>query len=170
MITKKKEKEMKKIYLAGPDVFLPNAIEHGNYLKRLCEQHGYIGLSPMDNEVSGNHPHQIAQRIKEANIALIKECDVVIANVSPFRGPEPDSGTVWEIGYAQGLGKKVLAYSSDMRTLKEKTQAILGLGDSPHDKEGMEIEDFYLTHNLMYADCVVGKTFEECLRTLDMQQ
>lgn len=157
-----------KIYLAGPDVFLPNAIEHGKYLKYMCEQYGYIALYPMDNEIYGNHPYQIAQLIKESNIALIKQCDVVIANVSPFRGPEPDSGTIWEIGFAQGLGKKVLAYSSDMRHLKEKTQAILGLGESAYDKEGMEIEDFNLTHNLMYASCVVGKTFEECLQTLDM--
>ena len=156
-----------KIYIAGPDVFLPNAFEQARALKELCEQYGHTGLFPLDNEVSGNHPHQIAQRIKEANIALIKECDVVIANVSPFRGPEPDSGTVWEIGFAQGLGKKVLAYSSDMRMLKEKTQAILDLGNSAYDKDGMEIEDFFLTHNLMYADCVVGNSFESCLQKLN---
>lgn len=73
---------------------------------------------------------------------------------------------MWEVGFAQGLGKKVLAYSSDTRTLKKKTQAILNLGDSAHDHDGMEIEDFGLTHNLMFADCIVGTTFEECLKIL----
>lgn len=97
---------------------------------------------------------------------MIHECDIVIANLSPFRGPEPDSGTVWEVGFAQGLGKKVLAYSTDMRTLKEKTQAILNLGDASRDTSGMAIEDFGLTHNLMFAHCVVASNFEACLKLL----
>ena len=35
---------MKKIYLAGPDVFLANAIEEGERLKALCQDYGYEGL------------------------------------------------------------------------------------------------------------------------------
>jgi len=97
---------------------------------------------------------------------LIQNCDIVIANVSPFRGPEPDSGTVWEIGYAQALNKKVLAYSSDMRTLKEKTQEILNLKNSDCDSNGMAIEDFGLTHNLMFSDIVLSDSFEGCLKIL----
>ena len=80
--------------------------------------------------------------------------------------PEPDSGTVWEVGYAMGLGKTVVGYSSNMQTLKEKTQTILGLGNAQRDREGLLIEDFGLTHNLMYAHCVVGETFEEALKHL----
>lgn len=95
---------------------------------------------------------------------MIASCDILIANLSPFRGPEPDSGTVWEVGYAQGLGKKVFAYSSDVRTLKERTQAMLQLGASGTDQEGMVIEDFGLTHNLMFAHLVVSDSLEGCLR------
>ncbi len=51
---------MKKIYLAGPDVFLPNAIEEGERLKALCEEYGYEGLFPMDNIISGETPTEIA--------------------------------------------------------------------------------------------------------------
>ena len=112
---------MKKIYLAGPDVFLPNAIEEGERLKALCKEYGYEGLFPMDNVISGETPKEIAQKIQEANKQMIHMCDIVIANLSPFRGPEPDSGTVWEVGYAQAFGKKVVGYSTDRRTLKEKT-------------------------------------------------
>lgn len=70
------------------------------------------------------------------------------------------------MGFAQGLGKHVLAYSTDMRTLKEKTQAILHLGDAQCDTTGMAIEDFGLTHNLMFAQCVVASSFEACLKLL----
>ena len=151
---------MKKIYLAGPDVFLPNAIEEGERLKALCKEYGYEGLFPMDNVVSGKTPHEIAQKIQEANNQMIHTCDMVIANLSPFRGPEPDSGTVWEVGYAQAFGKKVFGYSTDRRTLKEKTQAMLELGESDVDREGMVIEDFGLSHNLMFANCMVADSFE----------
>lgn len=157
---------MKKIYLAGPDVFLPHAIEHGNQLKAMCATYGYEGLFPIDNVIQGASPLEISQKIMEANKAMIIECDIVIANLSPFRGPEPDSGTIWEVGFAEGLGKEVLCYSLDPRTLKEKTQCILALGDSATDKDGMAIEDFGLTHNLMYAHLVVGDSFERCLQLL----
>ena len=157
---------MQKIYLAGPEVFLPNALEIGTSHKLLCQKYGYEGLFPLDNTISGNNPADVATAIRLANQAMIYECDIVIANLSPFRGPEPDSGTVWEVGFAQGLGKRVLAYSTDLRTLKEKTQAILHLGDAHCDTSGMVIEDFGLTHNLMFAHCVVTSNFEACLRLL----
>ncbi|MDD2382860.1 MAG: nucleoside 2-deoxyribosyltransferase [Sulfurospirillaceae bacterium] len=157
---------MKKIYLAGPEVFLPNALEEGNRLKALCHSYGFEGCFPLDNTITGTNPREIANNIRNANIAMIQSCDMVIANVSPFRGPEPDSGTVWEIGYAQALNKKVIAYCTDKRTLKVRTQAILGLGEALRDMNGMQIEDFGLTHNLMFASCVLAESFEECLAKL----
>ena len=157
---------MKKIYIAGPEVFLEHAIEEGKRLKALCELYGYEGMFPMDNEIPPQEPHIMAKRIQEANMAMIRSCDIVIANLSSFRGAEPDSGTVWEVGFAQALGKTVLAYSNDRRSLKEKTQSILNLGNSPQDKQGYFIEDFGLSHNLMFAHCVIAETFEACLETL----
>ena len=154
---------MQKIYLAGPEVFLPNALAIGDAHKRLCERYGFEGLFPLDNVITGDHPKGIAEAIQNANQMMIRSCDSVIANLSPFRGPEPDSGTVWEVGFAQGLGKNVVAYSTDMRTLKEKTQSILHLGDAPCDALGMAIEDFGLTHNLMFSNIVIASTFEACL-------
>jgi nucleoside 2-deoxyribosyltransferase len=159
---------MKKIYLAGPDVFLANAKEHGEILKHKCLKYGFQGLFPLDNEIDADAKEELAIKIKDANIQLIKSCDIVIANLSPFRGPEPDSGTVWEVGFAQALGKKVVGYSTDMRDLKTKTQNILGLdSESSRDLDNLEIEDFNLTHNLMYADIVITNCFDGCLRYID---
>ncbi|MCD6581983.1 MAG: nucleoside 2-deoxyribosyltransferase, partial [Desulfuromusa sp.] len=156
-----------KIYLAGPDVFLENAISHGETLKQKCSARGFEGLFPLDNEAQGVTKEELAKNIREANIKLIKSCDIVIADLSPFRGPEPDSGTVWEVGFAQALGKKVVGYCSDGRDLKTKTQNILGLDDSSdRDAQNLEIEDFGLTHNLMYADIVQGRSFDECLKSM----
>ncbi len=158
----------KTIYLAGPDVFLPDAKEQGERLKGICRRYGYEGLFPLDNELSGETPEKLAGMIREANVAMIRRCDLVIANLNPFRGPEPDSGTVWEVGFAAGLGKPVYGHSADTRSLKEKTVAMLDLEpNSTSDKGGMMIEDFGLTHNLMFAHIVVAQSLEGVLRRLE---
>ena len=40
-----------KIYLAGPDVFLQDAIETGRRKAEICARHGLNGLYPLDNAV-----------------------------------------------------------------------------------------------------------------------
>jgi nucleoside 2-deoxyribosyltransferase len=42
---------IKKIYLAGPDVFLSNAIEIGQKKKDLCKKYGFEGHFPLDNKI-----------------------------------------------------------------------------------------------------------------------
>ena len=158
---------MKKVYLAGPGIFRPDAAEYGAMLKDLCEHYGLKGLFPLDSEVRGNNPRELAATIRAANIRMLEQSDYVIADLSPFRGPEPDSGTVWEIGYAAALGKPVLGYSSDRREQRAKTVDILGLqANATTDREGQRIEDFGLSHNLMFAHVVGHDSVEACLQAL----
>ena len=42
---------MKKIYIAGFDVFKPDSIEIGKSYKLTCKEYGYEGLYPLDNEI-----------------------------------------------------------------------------------------------------------------------
>lgn len=158
-----------KIYLAGPDVFEPNAIEQGKALKKLCKSHGYKGLFPLDNSLKlTNSPHQNARLIRKANIELIKKADIVMANLNPFRGLEPDSGTIYEVGYAMALGKVVVGYAEDERSLLKKVQKAQKLPKHAElCKDGMVIEDFDLSHNLMYADILVAKNPKKCLQWLN---
>ena len=150
---------MKKIYIAGPDVFEQNAVELGNKYVKLCEKHGFIGLYPLDNEIDTNLSKKAtAKAIFDANVELIRQADIVIANLNPFRGKEADSGTVWECGYAHGLGKKVYGYMQNtspyISKFKESEKQSNAL-----DKEGKYIEDFELPVNLMIA-CSVEKIIE----------
>lgn len=134
-----------KIYLAGPDVFRPDAPAHGEWLKALCAEFGHTGLYPLDHALpAGLSGPAAAHWICQANLALIREADAVLANLNDFRGDEPDSGTAFEVGYAVALGKPVWAYLDD--TLPLRTQ----LG-GPHDKLGWTVEDFGLPRNLMLA-------------------
>ena len=125
-----------KIYLAGPDVFRENAKDHGAWLKRMCVEFGHEGLYPLDNEIVPLD----SKKIFEANFDLIKSCDVVLANMTPFRGPSMDPGTAWEIGAAKALGKKVFLYCSNGMAYKDKA--------NPSPVFPI-VEDFDLEDNLM---------------------
>ena len=47
----------------------------------------------------------------------------MIANLAPFRGHEPDSGTVFEVGFATALGKPVVAYGVAPGTYADRVRA-----------------------------------------------
>ena len=145
---------MKKIYIAGPDVFEKNSIQIGKKLVQLCAEYGYEGLYPLDNVVDFSQEKQkIAQDIFQANVAMIQEADIVIANLNQFRGKEADSGTVWECGFAYGLGKKVYGYMDKKQDYIESfaKDEKFATSDGFVDKNGLFIEDFAYPINLMLA-------------------
>jgi len=163
---------MKKIYIAGPDVFERDSIEIGQRYVELCKNYGFEGLYPLDNVIDFNQPKQkIAKDIFEANKNLIDECDIVIANLNSFRGKESDSGTIWECGYAFALRKKVYGYVYRNTTYLEqfKEDEKLAHGDTFCDLNGKMIEDFDHSVNLMIA-CSVEKIivgdFEKVLKNI----
>lgn len=150
---------MKKVYLAGPDVFAPNAIEIAEKHKTLCVAHGFEPLHPVDGI------EQTAIGIYTANINLIKSADAVIANLAAFRGAETDSGTAFEIGYATALGLPVIGYLSEPTTVKEQVKKFYGPIHFDEEKEqwldqnSCLVEDFDLAVNLMLGvscDIVFG--------------
>ncbi|MDO6562730.1 nucleoside 2-deoxyribosyltransferase [Amphritea sp. 1_MG-2023] len=133
------------IYLAGPDVFWPNAIELGAAKKKLCQRYGFTGLFPLDNslDLSSLSPYQAGLAIYRANIELMNRCDLIIANMTPFRGPSMDVGTAFEMGYLTALNKPVWGYSLDGRLYSDRIDGSLT------DAEGFSIERFDMADNLM---------------------
>lgn len=158
---------MKTIYLAGFDVFRPDARQWGETLKDLCSKYGFEGLYPLDNAAPRNLAGaELALWIYRANIGLIERADLVMANVNTFRGAEPDSGTMFEIGYATALGKPVWGHTREGRPLVQQVGATRMPGSGIYaDALGYTVEDFGLNVNLMIAcstQIVVG-TEEDCL-------
>lgn len=139
-----------KVYLAGPEVFSKNARELGKIKSDLSRDYGFTPLFPLDNEVevSGNKK-STALAIKKANRELMLEADIIIANLSPFRGPSADAGTLYEVGFMEGMGKPVFAYSNDPSNLFERTQKDFGSDTHGLDADGLLIEDFDQPENLM---------------------
>jgi len=139
---------MKKVYLAGPDVFRVDSVEWGRYLKERCRRAGLKGLYPLDNEISNvGSSFDTARAIALANMQMIREADGVVANLQWFRGKEPDSGTAFEVGAAIALGKPVWAYFPDQGSLKNQIET----DQNGLDPDGLLVEDFGLPRNLMMA-------------------
>ncbi len=85
----------------------------------------------------------MAEFIRAKCLQHLRECDGVIANISPFRGIGADDGTSFELGYMEALGKPARVYSSVAGTTYKSRYARLSL------KDDWSVEDFRLTANLM---------------------
>ncbi|CAG2156247.1 hypothetical protein LMG31506_05645 [Cupriavidus yeoncheonensis] len=161
---------MKTLYLAGFDVFREDAVEWGGQLKALCTEYGFEGLYPLDKAApAGMSGPDTARWIYDANIALIRRADMVMANLGDFRGPgEPDSGTAFEVGFAVALQKPVWGYYGEDGSLRERVIASIDDRGHARDKQGYLVEDFGLPKNLMLA-CpakLVRGGPKECLQAM----
>jgi nucleoside 2-deoxyribosyltransferase len=139
------------IYLAGPDVFLPDAVNIGRRKVDICARCGVTGLYPLDNQIDLAAPDASLQ-IFRSNEAMMTEADAIIANLTPFRGPGADAGTVYELGYMAGRGKRCFGYSNDPALYVDRVRR---LGEVRFhdgrlvDADGLTVEDFGYTDNLM---------------------
>jgi nucleoside 2-deoxyribosyltransferase len=141
-----------KIYLAGPEVFLPDAGIVGKLKKDTCARFGLEGLFPLDNEIAQGDGASL--QIFRANTAMMDAADAIIANLTPFRGPSADPGTVYELGYMAGRGKVCLGYSNVAGTYLDRVRSRGAIRKDEQrgdyfDDQGWIVEDFSLADNLM---------------------
>jgi nucleoside 2-deoxyribosyltransferase len=140
-----------KIYLAGPDVFLHDAVEIGRRKVELCARYGLTGLYPLDNAID-IAAKDASLQIFRGNEAMMIAADAIIANLTPFRGPGADAGTVYELGYMAGRGKLCLGYSNDPACYADRVREFTEVTSRDGrlvDAQGLTVEDFGWTDNLM---------------------
>ena len=145
------------IYLAGPEVFHSDGAAIGREKKRVCDLHGFVGLYPGDLDLGAGE--RTPARIFAGCLHLLRAADIVVANLTPFRGVSADVGTVFEVGYAHALGKPVFGYSHRADDLRARVGQASGplrsVSDGRlHAADGMSVEDFGLADNLMVAGCL----------------
>ena len=119
---------------------------------------------PLDNDVPAQPtPAETGLKIFRANVDLMRKCDFMVANMTPFRGPSMDVGTAFEMGFMMAQGKPVLAYTKDRRGFTDRTKEFVrsrgGRVESKRgtlrDSHGLALENFGFIDNLM-LDGVVG--------------
>jgi nucleoside 2-deoxyribosyltransferase len=98
---------MTKIYLAGP-LFTLAEQRFNVELARFLESEGFEVFLPQEHEPRS----KTAKSIFEMDVAALDWADMVVACMD---GPDPDSGTAWECGYAYAKGKPIVCYRTDFR-------------------------------------------------------
>jgi nucleoside 2-deoxyribosyltransferase len=137
-----------KAYLAGPDVFLPNAAAQAEAKTKLCTAYDLIGIAPYNPDLDMSLPvAQLWRRIFEDDVQMMRECDIVIANLTPFRGASADAGTLVELGWFLGAGKPAYGYSNSAQGFAARSQTQIAIAPDP--LPGIAVEDFGLADNLM---------------------
>jgi nucleoside 2-deoxyribosyltransferase len=137
-------------------VFLPDAAEIGRHKQVMCEAYGLIGLFPLDNDIAAlGDAVPMDRAIFQLNVAMMRRADAGIFNLSPFRGPGADAGTVFELGLMHGLGKPVFGYTNAADTLLARTPgATRDAAGVWRDRDGMMVENFGNADNLMLDACL----------------
>ena len=177
------------VYLAGPEVFLPEPVKAGQekkaIIERLNAEHGWpfrlVGWYPLDNAIPDFKPDRdTGLRIYRANIAMMDKAHFIAANMVRFRGPGMDTGTAFEMGYMRGLGKPVFGYyesapfygKSEAAGLYSDNVALhykLDVKNPRVDVHGQLVERFGMADNLMMIGALddtgstIQPTFEEAI-------
>lgn len=166
-----------KVYIAGFDVFLVNHEKHFEDIKIICKKYNVEPLIPTDKNIPSDlkTKEEISKFIFKSNIEMINSCDGILANLNSFRGSEPDSGTVFEVGYGYGIGKKIVGYTSSTDLYRTVTSNGYQNNDLLYISNGrfgrFNIEDFGLPLNLMLSCSIeivsgVEGSFENSLKKL----
>ncbi|THF50983.1 nucleoside 2-deoxyribosyltransferase [Allorhizobium terrae] len=184
-----------KLYLAGPEVFLPNAREILDAKAAMTRSYGFEPICPGDISIEPAPTlHEFGLKISAVDEGMMNAADGVIANLTPFRGIAADPGTAFELGYMCAQGKLVAAYTNIADNHYARTadfyhgevrEAQDGRKRGP---DGMSLENFDMIENLMLHGGVERRggpiaihnaaidglytdltAFEQCLKALQKQ-
>ena len=97
-----------KLYFAGPLFTTPERTWNAEVTAALRAA-GHAVFLPQENE-----PGKDAAGIFAADVGGIDWADGLVAIMD---GPDPDSGTCWEVGYAYGVKKPIVLVRTDLRSM-----------------------------------------------------
>jgi nucleoside 2-deoxyribosyltransferase len=142
-------------YLAGPDVFLPDAPAHAARRSAICARHGLTALPPLNEDVASlaaMPEHEAWRVIFAKDLAMMQRADLVITNLTPFRSASADAGTLVELGWFLGRGLPIFGYSNSATPFAARSAAQCAA--IPDTMPGLSVGGFGLPDNLMIPGAV----------------
>jgi nucleoside 2-deoxyribosyltransferase len=142
-------------YLAGPDLFLPDAHAHAARKIAIAGRHGIEALAPLDAPPPECRPGEaLWQAIFRQDVAMMERSDIIIAHLTPFRGASADAGTLVELGWFLGRRRPCFGYSNASTPFTARSRRQVSALADP--LPGIDIEDFTLGDNLMVIGALEG--------------
>jgi nucleoside 2-deoxyribosyltransferase len=171
-------------------VFLPNAREILDHKIALARGYGFTPVSPGDLAVPETETQrQRGLAISAINEKLMSSADLIIANLTPFRGVAADVGTAFELGFMCARGCPAFAFTNCTENHFERVSRLyegkvhLGADGRHRGPDGLSLENFDMIDNLMLDGGIDARggviitrkvapdqlfvdltAFEECLR------
>lgn len=150
------------VFWATPAVYWPDSegyvTEQKQRLQAMALAQGLALqlLSPIDTALEAKCC--VDESIFLSNVAMVQQAACVLADVSPFRGLEPDVATVLEIGLATQMGKPVYLYSNHAGVSLQAAYKPLMNADGyvPFAGKPTQVEDFGHPVNLMLVHDLQG--------------
>ncbi len=145
-----------KVYLAGPEVFLPDARLQLDRKIALTRAAGFVALAPGDLAIPPQPTKRLlGHAISAIDERLMNDADAIIANLTPYHGLSADTGTCFELGYMCAREKIAYGYSNVAADMRTRAIAYYE-GDIHVDAsgrlrgaDGLMIEDVDMADNLM---------------------
>ena len=91
----------------------------------ICARHGIAGLPPLNEDLeslAALPEHEAWQAIFRKDLEMMERSDLVIANLTPFRGASADAGTLVELGWFLGRGRPAFGYSNGALPFAERSR------------------------------------------------
>ncbi len=162
--------ENEKIYIAGPECFYANGPQLLKAMRCRAESLGFGVTLPNDHPL--DMENALLQKRADSIFAdlekVMNDSTAIVADLESFRGSEPDSGTVYELGMAYARGIRCYGYTRDKRPLACKDQQYRLKDGVVYDEHGRPAA----YKELPFCVCVVGSTkiveggFDDCLKAL----
>lgn len=158
------------IYIAGPECFYTNGDKILDAMRRRSESLGFSVTLPNDDplKLDNEDLRKNADEIFENCANSINESTVIIADLESFRGSEPDSGTIYELGMAYARGIRCYGYTRDKRNVLFKNQRAVLRDNVVYDEVGR----VHPYSDLPFSPTVIGSTkivegdYDDCLKML----
>lgn len=162
--------EKEAVYIAGPECFYTYGYDLLAAMRKKAEALGFQVTLPNDHPLDMENPdlQKRADSIFEDLKRDMNETTIIVSDLEAYRGAEPDSGTIYEIGMAYAKGALSYGYTRDKRSLAVKNQGS-GLNNGVvTDEKGkkMPYADLPFSPNIIGSTKIIEGDFDDCLKII----
>ena len=149
---------VRSIWLAGPDLWLPDSEAQAARQRAHCIDAGFTGLTPDPAPPGAEKGSELgALALYAARMARLRQADAGVVNLTPWRGPSADPGAAFETGVLAGLGRPIFAYlnvpDESQAEYVDRVESFVGAqrdeAGAWRDGDGCVIEDYGLPETVM---------------------
>lgn len=149
---------VRSLWLAGPEVWLPDFAVQSSRQRALCLDAGFTPLTPDPAPPPSDDSAELeARELYAARMARLRQADAGVVNLTPWRGPSADVGAAFEAGVLAGLGRPVFAYLNISDEFQaeyvDRVEAFVGAQRDEagvwRDGDGCVVEDYGLPETVM---------------------